>query len=369
MVHGCLAAGNVLLDDDLEPVLSEAGLVSIPRLSARKGDASLYSPFAAPEVKRGEAAELQSDIWSAGQLLEQLIAENEIPAIVELTRRCSAPVARLRHSSASELLADIDAVLAKLPKDGAAAPGPRRGSAGEPAGRTGTHPTADATRERPSTGRDAKRAPAEPAATRRAPARWPALVGVVVVLLAMSVAFVLGVQTPGLRETLTGLVVLGAALMAWAVAPPPRRARVARVGLVVVLAALAVMVDPIAWALRTGALRRLQGSEIARRAAVMELVDQGRDLRGMKLAGFDLSNLDMSGADLRQADLSHADLSGARLWSAELEGASLEGARLRGADLEETALGQARHVDSAECDRDTRLPEGWHCLDGTLSPK
>src|ERR1700690_4131986 len=53
IAHGCLCADNVLLDDDLQPVLAEAGLVSVHALLASQSDASEYAAFAAPEVKGG----------------------------------------------------------------------------------------------------------------------------------------------------------------------------------------------------------------------------------------------------------------------------------------------------------------------------
>src|SRR5258708_3496822 len=70
-VHGCLCAANVLFDDDLKPVLAEAGSVPVHALAERGADADLYVPFAAPEVMAGQAPTLASDIHSACKLLAE----------------------------------------------------------------------------------------------------------------------------------------------------------------------------------------------------------------------------------------------------------------------------------------------------------
>jgi uncharacterized protein YjbI with pentapeptide repeats len=128
-----------------------------------------------------------------------------------------------------------------------------------------------------------------------------------------------------------------------------------------------MVLDPLSWVMRAGAQWRLHGDIASRRTAVAEIVELGRDFRGMSLAGLDLSALDLTGADFRRTDLSHADLSGTRLWSALIEGASLKEAQLSHANLEETALDEAFDVDSAECDDATRLPPSWRCVHGKLS--
>ena len=73
----------------------------------------------------------------------------------------------------------------------------------------------------------------------------------------------------------------------------------------------------------------------------------GADLIGAKLAGANLRNVNLSKAKLREANLSdanlsEADLSGANLSGADLSGADLSGAKLAGANLRDANLSKAK---------------------------
>ncbi|HZU81417.1 MAG TPA: pentapeptide repeat-containing protein [Polyangiaceae bacterium] len=365
VVHGCLSAHNVLLDDDLQPVLAEAGMVSVRELSARRGDASTYADFVAPEVKRGEEPDARSDVWSLGRLVEHLVGEAEVEHLGDILRRCVAPLPHLRYASAAELVAALDSLLATLPAEGTGSPSRRH--APERASRPGVAPSREAHRERPSAPGAAARAASGAAAAPRRLARalrWAPHAGAVLLAIAAATAYVLGAQTDGARGVLCGMVVVGAALVACGVPLPGGGGAKLRGALVASVAALVAVADPASWIVRAGAVRRLHGGEAARRAAVAEIIEAGRDFHGLELTGFDLSEMDLTGADLRRANLSRANLSGARLWAAQVEGASFDAAQLGHADLEETALGEARHLETARCDDATRLPSGWRCVDG-----
>jgi hypothetical protein len=69
------------------------------------------------------------------------------------------------------------------------------------------------------------------------------------------------------------------------------------------------------------------------KAALVEAVENGANLRGADLGSADLRGANLGSANLGSADLRGADLSGATLSSADLSGANLSGAYLRGADL------------------------------------
>ena len=68
-------------------------------------------------------------------------------------------------------------------------------------------------------------------------------------------------------------------------------------------------------------------------AAVLDVWDVHRFVRGAELSGANLSGANLSGANLSGANLYGADLSGANLSDANLYGANLSGAELSGANL------------------------------------
>jgi hypothetical protein len=348
IVHGALCPQNVLLDDNLQPVIAEAGMVSVHLLLERHADVSGYSESAAPEVKRGEEPDVRSDVWSAGCLLEQLVGEKEVPEVADVLRRCLAPLANLRYASAGELAAAIDAVIAALP-------------AGNRVNRP-VSPPPERMRVRTSEpGVIASRWAIDGRMLRRVAASGAAFVVVAPVL-----SFFLGART-SFHDVLGAMIVVGTAMATLAIPALPSAPVASRAMFALSFGAYAMMLDPLSVGLRARAVWQLQGDSASRRAAVAEIVERGRDFRGLSLVGLDLSALDLTGADFRRADLSHADLSSARLWSAQLQGACLEGARLVRTNLEETALGEALNVGSAQCDAGTRLPGTWRCVRGKLS--
>lgn len=115
IIHGCLCSANVLLDGDLRPVLAEAGTISAGAIHAGGEGRSLYAAFAAPEVKSGSAADVRSDVYSAGRLLEAILQGSSAPAVSELVKRCTADDPTARYASASALGAALDAVVDGLP--------------------------------------------------------------------------------------------------------------------------------------------------------------------------------------------------------------------------------------------------------------
>jgi serine/threonine protein kinase len=115
ITHGCLCPANVLLDDDLRPVLSEAAAVSVHSLVQRKLDSVGYAAFAAPEVLLGEAPDVRSDVWSAGRLLESLLVGDEAGLVADCLRLCFAELRTARWVSALRLDAALEQVAVRLP--------------------------------------------------------------------------------------------------------------------------------------------------------------------------------------------------------------------------------------------------------------
>ena len=81
-------------------------------------------------------------------------------------------------------------------------------------------------------------------------------------------------------------------------------------------------------------------------AAVLDVWDVHRFVRGAELSGAELSGADLSGAELSDANLSDANLSGANLSDADLSGANLSGADLRYANLSGANLRYANLSDA-----------------------
>jgi hypothetical protein len=362
LVHGCLCPENILLDDDLHPVLSDVGVASPVALR----EVPSYAGFAAPEVVAGEAPNVGSDIFSVGRLL-QVVAMGEVsPEIAEVIRACLAPL-ESRYRSAADLARALAGVAETLPEEDAGS-----GVALASSARGGDSPAraADVRRPQPPPARPreaqlptavaAPRPDAIPESVlaRRAP--FVGIAGLLTMALALGGGFFLGGSDSSLRTAFDLFLMLGSAAAVWLLPGLPRRPAAARVALAGSCVALVAVVDPLAAVYGAAARHRLHGGRSEPRAAIDEIVRLGRDFRGVPLAGLNLSGIDLTGADLRGVDLSAADLSNARLWGAEIEGASFDGARLEGADLDHTSLAQAK-VGAAKCDAATQLPAGWRC--------
>jgi hypothetical protein len=348
LVHGALCADNVLLDDALGPVLSEAGLVSVSALIARKS-ARAYEPFAAPEVREGSPPDARSDVYSAGKvILGFFSADAELPAGVrEVLDRCAMP-APLRHADAKTLAEALQSALDAIPADSAVRPlAPRPPPKREP---------------------DASPQPFAAPGKREPSPPWkpPVALGVGGIVLmvgsAAAAAFV-GGSNDLLRAIVTWGLPLGVVLASTLAPPLPKNPTLIRFVLALGLLGLVFVFDPITLAFRMAAHAHMRGDDAARRKAVEEILAMGRDFRGMSLAGLNLSGFDMTGADLRRVNLSGADLTGTRLFAAEVDAASFDSAQLAGADLQQTAL-ELANTGGARCDATTRLPPTFACTGG-----
>jgi hypothetical protein len=362
MVHGCLCPGNVLLDDELQPIVAEAGSVPVHAVAKQFGsDAQLYVAFAAPDVVKGEPANAGSDVYSLGRILEDTLKGDPLNAeLDEIVRRCTAGLPSVRYSQAGELRNALEAALGLLPAE-------------EPAPRTITSIPALV---QPSH-RVQKEEPRTRARVSTRPAAWhlPRALGVVGLLAATSAVVasaLVGGSNADLRKALAVALVAGVAFATTLVRPPHNAGR----GLsqaVQLLLALActtplVVLDPLAFTYRLAARRHLRGDAASRRMGIEEIVRLGRDFRGLFLVDADLSGLDLEMADLRGANLSRANLTHTRLVRANVSDTSLDEAALAGADLRQVDLDIAI-VREATCDSETRPPDGWLCSEGRLRRK
>jgi hypothetical protein len=355
LTHGCLCAANILLDDDLKPVLSEAGLVNVSALLARR-EAGPYEAYVAPEIRSGEAPKPAGDLYAVGKLLGELGAngaEKVGPELAEIMNRCLSPPMG-RYASAQELAAALEhAAVAQHERE------QMRGRMSEPRPVQPEARQSRSERVEPHTGApaaDFARAPSAP---------WVAPVGLgfsglLLLVSALVAGALLGGTNTTLRQLLSVAVPLGAALATTLAPPLPRAAVLARVTLGAGLAALMVFAQPLAFAFRFAAQRQLRGSEASRARAIDDILRLGRDFRGMSLAGADLSNRDLVGADLRGVNLMGANLTGARAMFAEVDGANFDGSQLQGASLAGTQL-QLATLGGAQCDGATTLPASFTC--------
>jgi hypothetical protein len=372
VVHGCLCPANVLLDDALQAVVAEAGTVPVHAVAEQFGSAAdLYVTFAAPEVVKGEPAQVRSDVYSLGRILEDALKGDPPNAdLEEIVLRCTAGLPSARYPHAGELASALEAVVGLLPAD---EPGPRT-TTSVPAPRATSMPAP----ARPSS-RVRKTEPPTRARVSTRPAVWQlprvlGIVGLVAVTGAVVVSALVGGSNAELRKVLALSLVAGAALATTLVRPPAsadlRLGALLQLLLALVCAALLVVLDPLSLTYRVAARQHLRGDAASRRVGVEEILRLGGDFRGLLMAGFDLSGLDMQRADLRGADLSRANLTHTRLVGADVSDALLDGATLAGADLRQVHLGLAS-LREATCDQETRLPNGWLCSEGSprrLSP-
>jgi len=126
VLHRCLKPSNILLDDDLNPILADLDIVDLPTLAAQSRDMGGYGPYAAPEELLGTGTQSPTaDIYSLGRFLYFLLSGDEpdepvadVPGLVALQsqpagltriiRKCTLRAAEARYQDIDELLADVD---------------------------------------------------------------------------------------------------------------------------------------------------------------------------------------------------------------------------------------------------------------------
>lgn len=352
-VHGCLCEENVLLADNLTPVLAEAGSVSVNALSERGGDAASYVAFAAPEIHEDGEPDARSDVYALGRLLQHVLRTDDVPQVADVIRRCVAPAPAGRYASAAAVGAAIAAAAEALPKIDAPAPTPASPpKAREPGERKVEAPDIEPAREEP-----------------QPPAWWPAPVGALMLTASVAAAFLGAGASTAVGGLLSGALAVGVALLVWAVLPQRRTPKALRVGFALAAAVVVAGFGPLDYASRSSASRSIaHGHSDDRRAAIAQIMQLGGDFHGMSLAGADLAGVNLHSANLRDVDLSRANLSSANLSGTELANSSFEGVTLFGADMR-LSFGFPLGFASAACDGKTILPGPWRCINGHPSDR
>lgn len=395
VVHRCLKPRNVLVSQELTPLVGDFDLVDLPTLAAAEVSAGGYAAYAAPEELTGEGSGAPTaDLYSLGRILHFLLLgqdpdepAQEIPALWSLTgqppelvgivRKCTIRDPAARYQAVGELLAD----LARYERAQGGGTAGLEAGGGPPSWRGAARRGAE--EPPPSVRRPMPSNPgaAEPPPSRRglgsrltidppAPLRWLsrrhelalAAAGAGVVAAAGATLAIPAIPPAWALHAAQAGGAAGAALLTLALPAAKHRLALARVALAAAAAVLVFLADPSQ--LATFRLRAtLSDPEPAARAEAVKQLTRGghRRFDGEDLSGLDLTGADLSAASFRGANLARANLGEAALMESAFEGADLTAAIVKGADLTRTDADAARGWDSAECDELTRLPDGWGC--------
>jgi serine/threonine-protein kinase len=409
VLHRCLKPSNVLLDGELEPVVTDFDVVDLQTVAATGPDAGGYAAYAAPEELLGTGTQSPTaDVYSLGRLLAFLLLGDHpgepaarVPelaslrgqpvGLVRIVRKCTMLAPEARYQWVSELCDDLarygesdevgvacaaDEVVA-LPQRLSALPQRQPWVAGK--ARRRQAPQTEAARAVT----DAVAAMVAEERTRkeqraaRARVHWPgrgfehgvAAAGAALALLGLLSIAQHQVPPAGLVDRAAWAVAVGSGAATLWLPRFEHRLALARAALAiaVIVAVRAMGLGPL---VRERLERTLQaGPADARAGAVRALVRIGRrHFDGVDLSGLDLSGADLSQASLRGSTLRAANLEGAALMESDLDGADLASARAAGADLSGSNAPAARGWESVRCDGATRMPDGWRCRRGRPTP-
>jgi hypothetical protein len=422
LTHGCLCPGNVLLDDDLNPRLSDVGMLVIDDSYDGPSDMKHdYSAYAAREVRIGHPATSQSDVFSLGRLLYFLLdgAEPEEPdeelpvlhrledapaGLVRIIRRCTTRDPERRYPVVDAVLDDLERY-DRPELVGRAHPHGREvlGDDGEGLEEDDESPVPDSmrpshnpqavggesksqrpgrsarpsesTRPGPAIPRGAAAAKPEPTpvfATYAGPdvaeeddlltpqqARLAGAIGAVVLVAALAFAFFAG-RAP---TVVLGAIVVGAVLLSLLVPVLGGAPLLTRMMAALILGTAGWMLDPATVVAEVGRTSKFtKGTAQQRGARIHQLRDRGVA---------DFTRLDLSTTDFRGFDLSGVRFDGSQLVSARFEGCKLEGVSFADAhitgcnfsDADLTGVSVTTSVGWPEtvCNSATVMPEGWTC--------
>ncbi len=421
LFHGCLRPQNIMLDEQLAPVLADIGAVNIedsfPGTAETRHE---YWAYAAREVRQGAAADVASDVFSLGRLLYFVLAEEDpdepdedLPRLARL-RDCPPGLVRIvRRATArepSKRYEDVDTMLAEIGRFGHAqsvgashpdAPEEksRRREASEGRSdskkgelRAGEPRRSDATSEprrpepkrpepkRPEPKREAPRSSssAQDSAFALGAARRSTdpLIGRVPLVLGGTGVTVLGVvaylaySTMNAKPWMALGGILGALLVS-ALLPATDRPLVVRPVWAVLCASCALLANPWAKLADAGLNERLSGITPSEKTHVIRgMLFSGRtsfvalDLSEVRLGGMRLAGVDFSGAKLDYCDMTNADMKSTKLSEADVTNCNFRGADFTGADVD-VSIGWRE----SKCDDTTKMPEAWRCEKGAPKSK
>jgi hypothetical protein len=384
LVHGCLRPETVVLDEDLRPVLANASAFDIAEHCKQDRVASQkHRDYAAPSVLDGDKADAFADMYSLGRLLQfmlegstptgfgELVPRLDClsqlpPGLVRIVRRATVLDAAQRYPSMDELLEDLD----RYDRDetvGMDHPGVDDIARYAATGKHLRKPTkAEATaKKRPSKGPRAR------AVTRALSPRAKAAVrtgGLALLGLGAIGAGMFGAYDSGVDQPLwTGIAMLGALIVGFALPSFGTRKALGRVFLVVLCLSAVFLADVTRRAAAVGAARSgLSSDTLAARLDAFRALkrDGKRDFSGANLAGADLTGIDLQECVLDSANLEGTILRGANLQRASFVNTRATGANLSGADLAGVNADFIVGWLLTECDSTTHMPNGWTCTDG-----
>ena len=402
--HGCLLPSNILLDDDLRPVLSDIGLHD-PRELANDPATRAYVPS---ELAAGEAFSTATEVFVLGQLLQMLLLDADPPpeyadlpkletiaaiapaGLVRIARKCLLARADQRYGSVAELVIELarfeefetvglphpDVREADVPVSRYVSPAARSSLTPQPpqppSSKTGANKAINKTgankaipkeiRQPSAPSMESAYAAREPAEVKARPT-WIVLGWLGALIVTLGSGF-LGVQMGSLEIVWRVLAAIGFGAFV-ALTPAGGAAFKVRGALAVVFFAVGFAVDGAAVLREGSAADRFASSDPHMVvSAVRDLRKQGRvDFRNIVMRGGDLRGQDFRQCNLEWTNFISADLTGANLAGASLKAAKLKDANLSGAILTDANM-QYANFSEAMCDLATLMPDGWRCRDG-----
>jgi hypothetical protein len=371
-------------------LLSEPDMVHLSTLAQYRGDAGGYRAYAAPEELLGRGTRSPTaDVYSLGKMLEFLLTgeeplvplgsppliaqrENVPKVLVEIVRRATAQEPADRYQQVDDLLADLVAfqqggeralLMASL------RPAVVSQLSVPPMSTRPQMPDIDALIREKLKGRKKVEEGPAPITKGRMVEIGAALLGGIGGLATIA-SLVLSPRSVDNMEAM-GLVIAGLMSLTALGLPVPTIKRIPyRVGTCLAAAALIWMLNPLSLATLTWGRQLDSGTTMQKQEAIKSLSRVGKrnvtesDLDGASFAEMDLANMNFSRSSLRKANFTKTFLVEAQFDLADVTGAIFDGANLFEANIE-----RAVGLEDAECDRYTKLPEGFSCRKGFINRK
>ncbi len=381
VLHRCLRPSNVLLSDDLDPIVTDHNMVDLPTACGEVPQPGGYAVYAAPEeVLDLSTMSPTADIYSLGRILTFLLLGKhpsgpleEVPALealadqpvglVRIARKCTLRDPAVRYQVVPELIKDLESYEDGLTVGvGAGALEtnfmPYRVSNLPLAGVVEEDALEAAVAPRPKRPRPAP-VIAEPAVHPAGPMAW---VGAMMLVGAAALIAVTPIPGEELRLAVNLAAALAGGLLGFSLLRRAGSSKRARLAFGFSAAAALYMLQPGDLAdLRIRVTLERASSE-ERGAAVAHLARRGqRDFSELDLSAADLSRRELTATSFRGASLKSTRLDEATLTEAEFEGADLTEASALGASFRGSNPYQATGWDTVRCDEYTVMPEGWLC--------
>ena len=387
MVHRCIKPSNILIDGELQPVLTDLNGVDLEELSRQ--EQTDYRLYAAPEELTGLGTQSPTaDIYSLGRMLHFLLLGSD-PSIqahdiapldslakapeglVRIVRKATARDPSLRYQWVAELTADLQhyekAESVGLPRQGPAPGDFVLGLSSLPPGAPSMAPPP------PPLAQPAQKSEARPVYQSIAP--FPALqrriawAGTYAVAACLVYLLVVPAPSSGAAFAWGIALTVSLALVTLHVKGRGDRPLVFSLALAGFVAAFLLQVEPervvlLRWTYTLGHGSAVQRAQVARNLARQAY----RSLDGVDLSLADLSKADLNRASQRKANLKQANQTGPSLQEASQEGAHQSQANLDEADLFGSSIAQAAGWAEAHCTASTAMPQGWSCAGGRPAP-